>query len=56
MKSNIFKNTNTLIFTTTMAYYFNSLLALSSGFAVFMSFTKYQTLTNSFQYIVLKII
>jgi len=51
MKSNIFKNTNTLILLLPWLITLIVFWLYPLGFAVFMSFTKYQTLTNSFQYI-----
>ncbi|HPO61894.1 MAG TPA: sugar ABC transporter permease [Candidatus Kapabacteria bacterium] len=51
MKSSILKNTNTLILLLPWLITLIVFWLYPLGFAVFMSFTKYQTLTNSFQYI-----
>ncbi len=51
MKSNTLKNTNTLILLLPWLITLIVFWLYPLGFAVFMSFTKYQTLTNSFQYI-----
>ncbi len=51
MKSSILKNTNTLILLLPWLITLIVFWLYPLGFAIFMSFTKYQTLTNSFQYI-----
>jgi len=51
MKSNTLKNTNTLVLLLPWLITLIVFWLYPLGFAVFMSFTKYQTLTNSFQYI-----